>query len=139
MARGSFSLDGQKPKRRGGFSLEDHVPTKKAKSLAHEDKIAKDGGGWRVPASGAIGGMPGDVTGISRFLIDGKGSDTSGMHLTQKDIEKVEAEAASQGLVPAIGLQLRGKRLGRKEWMVIPQDVFFAMLDVCGWEYEKWA
>jgi len=139
---GRFSLGGdepRKPKKR--FSLEDKTPTKRQKSMAQEDRLAdraRKAHGRRVPASGALPGMPGDVE-VFRFLLEAKRTDGAGLYLSDKKIEKAEEEAAGRAMVPGLAHELEGKKRGRQRWVTIPEDVFYALLDAVGGEAEKWA
>lgn len=140
MAR-SFSLGDEEGRCRDGFSLERRQPTKRQKSMAQEERLAQRARkchGRRVPASGAIPGMPGDVE-VFRFLMEAKRTDSAGLYISETKIEKIENEAASKALVPAISQELTGKTRGRQTWVTIPEDVFFAMLDAVGGETDVWA
>ena len=142
MAR-RFSLEGDSGSRKSDkrFSLEDKTPTKHQKATAQEDRLAdraRQSQGRRVPASGSIPGMPGDVE-VFRFLVEAKGSDSAGLYLSEIKLSKIEEEAAGKAMVPAVAHEMRGKKRGRQKWVTIPEDVFFALLDAVGGEAESWA
>jgi len=140
--RSGFSLGGDSPRKSSkGFNLEDKEPTKRQKSMAQEDRLAaraRQSQGRRVPASGAIPGMPGDVE-VFRFLLEAKRTDSAGLYLSEVKLGKAEDEAVGKAMVPGIAHELGGKKKGRQNWITIPEDVFFAMLDAVGGEAEKWA
>ena len=134
---GRFDLDTEgKNKKR--FGLEEDTKTKKRKSRQQEDRLAKKGGGRRVVASGALPGKPGDVE-FDKFLVEAKRTDGIGIYLSDKKLLKAEDEAASQGCAPAVAFDLDGRTRGRKKWILIPEDVFFPMLEALGGSADKWA
>lgn len=107
---------------------------KRAKSIKQEDRVAKGGGGYRQPASGALSGVgrKGDVKGVGNYLIECKRSDRKldekGLYLSHDVLLGIELEAAAVGKTPVLQVDLDGRPRGRKRWFVVPDDVFYEAL-----------
>lgn len=119
-----FNLSSHEPRKIRPSALTDE-PTKLQKSRRQERRVAKTGGGRPQPASGGLPGRHGDVRDVADFLIECKGSDFAGFYLSEKILSKIEKEALGAGKIPALAVELRGKKKGRKRYFVVSEDVFF--------------
>ncbi len=96
----------------------------KAKANETERRLAQDLGGHRVPASGAVDGMKGDVT-TKDFLIDSKETGSKSIIISATQLNKISKEAREVGKNPALQIQLGQVQLGTsRQWVMIPLRVF---------------
>lgn len=130
-----FNLGGHEPKKLGKRGLgERPSKDKRARSIKQEDRVAKAGGGFRQPASGALSGVTrkGDVKGVANYLIECKRSDRNldqkGVYLSHEVLLGIEEEAAHAGKTPVLQIDLDGRPKGRKRWFLVPDDVFYESL-----------
>jgi len=101
----------------------------KAKANATEKKLAKDVGGYRQPASGALDGMKGDVV-MDEYLLDSKETGAKSIIVSSKDLNKVSKEAREMGRTPALVLKLSGVQLGTaKQWVCLPLRDFMELVE----------
>ena len=99
----------------------------KQKANATEKQLAKDLGGHRVPNSGSIDGLKGDVS-TDDFLIDSKETGSRQLMVTGQMINKITKEAREAGKNPALVLTLGQVPLGTaRQWVCIPLHVFQEM------------
>lgn len=99
----------------------------KVKANETEKRLAKELGGSRVPASGALDGAKGDIS-TKDFLIDSKETGAKSIVVTSQQLNKISKEAREAGRDPALILTLEGAQLGTsKEWVCIPLRVFKEM------------
>jgi len=93
-------------------------------SKEQEKRVAKKMGGRRQPASGALPGIPNDVS-TDEFLVECKRTKYSGMGIKGDWIERLDEVAIMHGKIPCIELEFDGLPDGvTKHWMMIPFDVF---------------
>ncbi len=96
----------------------------KARTLASEQRSAKQLQGRSQPASGAGAAHKGDIK-LKDFLIDKKETESSAIMVYGKDLTKITREADGEGKTPAILLQLLGvPKTVSGEWVLIPIDKF---------------
>lgn len=94
------------------------------KAAITEKKMAADLGGVRVPNSGAIDGLKGDVQ-AGDFLIDSKETGSRSLVVSGKMLSKISREARESGKQPALVLTMGQVPLGvSKQWALVPYKVF---------------
>jgi len=103
------------------------------KSKKQELRFAKKAGGQRVPASGALPGMPGDVKadGLKNFLIENKITKYSGIYIKPLWLKKIVAEAITQNRHPAVGITLSGQAPPvPKDWVMVPLELWLEVFEM---------
>jgi hypothetical protein len=86
--------------------------------------LAKKLNGRRVPASGAIDGMKGDVE-TDDFLLDSKHSGKGSIVVSGTQLSKANKEARKQGKKPALILSMESLPFGTpKEWVLMSMNDF---------------
>tara|TARA_B100000809_G_C15104250_1_gene518104 strand:+ start:268 stop:615 length:348 start_codon:yes stop_codon:yes gene_type:complete len=101
----------------------------KKKSTADENRIAKEFGGHRQPASGAISGLKGDVI-TESFLIEHKFTEKGSFSITRGLLSKIVREAYGEGRVPLLCIKFDSTPAGlENEWVLIPKGEFLEMTD----------
>lgn len=84
-------------------------------SMRQEENIAADLGGRRVPASGALPGLPGDVK-SAEWLVEAKCTQAQQYTLTLATLYKVRREAASVGRKWAMQVMMSGEPVAIIPW-----------------------
>lgn len=95
------------------------ISTRKARSCTHEQRVALVTGGDLVAGSGSLG-SPGDVR-TKVLLIDCKSTELRSRPLDMEEIEKIAAEAESEGLTPALAFEFLALKPGvEQDWALVP-------------------
>lgn len=91
-----------------------------------EERVARVVGGRRVPGSGASMFAKGDVR-SEHFLVECKRTEHASLSLKKEWLDKISAEAATEGREPALAIEIAGGALsahGEREWIMIPLRIF---------------
>jgi hypothetical protein len=116
------------PSKKVGPDFFKKTPTKKIANK-HEKDVAKRSGGRRVPGSGNILGMPGDVA-DERFRRECKATHGGGTSIQAKWVKKISAEALAINKIPLIELRLEGQQEPTpKDWVMLPAHEFQNIMD----------
>lgn len=95
------------------------INTRKARSRTHEERVAHATGGVLVAGSGSLG-TPGDVR-TEKLLIDCKSTELQSRPIDMEEVEKIAAEAESEGLTPALAFEFLGVKPGvERDWVLVP-------------------
>ncbi len=97
---------------------------KKARPRKQEEEVARDIGGKRVKASGALRHAPGDATNYS-YLVDAKTTNRS-FTLNAATLRKVTLEGASKGKIGILQVELEDLPLHMRKWAVVPWEEWLA-------------
>jgi Holliday junction resolvase len=101
-----------------------YCKSEKDLSKEQEKRVARKIGGRRQPASGALPGIPNDVS-SDEFLIECKRTKYSGMGIKGEWIQKLDEVAIMHGKTPCLELEFDGLPDGTtKHWMMVPFDYF---------------
>lgn len=93
-----------------------------------EKRLAQDLGGHRVPNSGSIDGLKGDVS-TDDFLLDSKETGSRQLIVTGQMISKITNEAREAGKEPGLVLTIGQVPLGvPRQWVCVPLHVFQEMI-----------
>jgi len=120
-------FDKDSSKNNGPNFFKDEPTTKISKK--HEKDTAKRFGGKRVPGSGNISGMPGDVT-DTRLLHKCKATKGGGTQIQAEWVKNISTQALSKNRIPL--LQLRFEKQEDpipKDWVMLPVLDFLALLE----------
>ncbi len=98
-------------------------PTNKKRSQRSEDQAAKEIGGRRMPASGAISGFKGDVK-SKEYLLEDKFTDAASYPLTLHVLKKMETEAFQNRRKPLLRVTIQGE-----VYYVVPRRVFLNLIN----------
>lgn len=96
----------------------------------HEKRVAKEMGGRRLPASGALpfGKRDKNTAGADvrtdKLLIQHKGTKRDSLAVKRDWLYEVTKEAARRSLDPALMVYFERERRFENEWVVIPKSVF---------------
>lgn len=86
-----------------------------------ETLVAKQLGGKKTPASGAMKFMPGDIMLDGGILIDLKSTSKGQVIVTEDMLAKLEGDASVNAKSPALILNFVGStKLRNKKWVVYP-------------------
>lgn len=103
-------------------------PTTKI-SKKHEKDVANRSGGRRVPGSGNIAGMPGDVS-DPIFRRECKATKGGGTQIQAEWIKKISGEALAINKIPLIELRFEGQTEPTpKDWIMIPSIEFQRIIE----------
>lgn len=117
-----------KPSKKKGPDYFKEDPTTKI-SKKHETDVAKRSGGRRVPGSGNISGLPGDVK-DDTFLRECKATKGAGTSIQGAWIKKISHEALAVNKTPLIELRFEGQEPpAHKDWVMLPAIEFQALLE----------
>ena len=118
------------------FLLSDGSENTKIRSSKQERRIAEQNRGRAVRGSGCNPENPSDVvlpapgllqtsaTEGAPIRVECKRTDSKGLYLSDKVLDKIEAEAAAFGHTPVLQVDLDGRPRGRKQWYVIPAELW---------------
>lgn len=120
-------FDRESPKSNGPNFFKEDATTKISKK--HEKDTADRFGGKRVPGSGNISGMPGDVTDTT-FLHECKATKGGGTQIQASWVKNISTQALAKNRIPL--LQLRFEKQEEptpKDWVMLPVMDFLALLE----------
>lgn len=120
-------FDKESPKSNGPDFFKKDATTKISKK--HEKDTAKRFGGKRVPGSGNISGMPGDVADTT-FLHECKATKGGGTQIQANWVKNISTQALAKNRIPL--LQLRFEKQEEptpKDWVMLPVLDFLALLE----------
>jgi len=86
-----------------------------------EQKIAEETGARRVPNSGAIDGLKGDLV-HGDFLIESKATDKNSLTVSAATLRKIREEAAGRAKIPAMRIRIQDE-----EWYIVPKQIWEAI------------
>lgn len=98
---------------------------KKDRPRKQEEEVARDIGGKRVKASGALRHMPGDATNRD-YLVDAKTSNRS-FALNAATLRKVTLEGASKGKIGILQVELEDLPSHMRKWAVVEWSHFLEL------------
>lgn len=114
--------------KRNGPNYFDKEPTTKI-SKKHEKDIAKRFGGKRVPGSGNISGVPGDVK-DNVFLHECKATKGGGTQINAKWLKNISRQSLDLGRIPLLELHFaKQKEPTPKDWVMIPVIDFLGLIE----------
>jgi len=102
-------------------AIQEHMP-KLTKSDKQEIRIAKDIGGKRSAASGALPGLKRDQRNI-KMLIESKTTDAASFRVDLKDLEFLGRQAYTEGKCPAYAIQIKL----HEEVVLLPENDIFGL------------
>lgn len=120
-------FDKDSPKK-GGPDFFKKDPTTKI-SKKHEKDIAKKFGGKRIPGSGNISGMPGDVSDVT-FLHECKATKGGGTQIQAGWVRNISTQALAKNKIPLLQLRFEKQEDPTpKDWVMIPVIDFLGLLE----------
>jgi len=78
-------------------------------------------GARRVPNSGAIGGLKGDLV-DGDFLIESKATDKGSLSISAATLRKIKEEATGRAKIPAMMIRIQDE-----EWCIVPKQIWEAL------------
>ena len=115
------------------MSLSEHwTKPRKKRFQKQEERIAKEGGGFKTPASGGV--VKGDVR-TDRFVREAKQTMKARFVLPSKVLKKICDEARGHGY-PSLEFEMSQleNTIYPMDWTMIPRHVFEELLEAAGWK-----
>lgn len=102
---------------------------RRRKSMKQEDRLAKELGGRRQAASGALPGRRGDVD-VPELLIECKRTDKKSIRIEIEYLRKITEEASGTGKVPALSIEIGDPpRFVSRDWVLVPSGFLKDLLE----------
>jgi len=103
---------------------------KRAKSISQEKRIAKNTGGRRQKASGALPGSKGDVRAVE-LLAECKRTDKKSISITIEYLEKITREASFYNKIPSVAIEIDNPpKFVNRDWVLLPAGFVEELLEV---------
>lgn len=103
---------------------------KRGKSISQEKRIAKNMGGRRQKASGALPGSKGDVRAVE-LLAECKRTDTKSISITLEYLEKITREASFYNKIPSVAIEIGNPpKFVNRDWVLLPAGFVEELLEV---------
>lgn len=104
--------------------------TRKKKSMAQENRVAKATGGRRQKASGALPGSKGDVRSVE-MLNECKRTDKKSISISIEYLQKITQEAAFYNKVPSVAIEIESPpKFVNRDWILVPAGFFNELIEV---------
>lgn len=102
----------------------------RAKSMAQENRVAKNVGGKRQKASGALPGVRGDVKSVE-LLGECKRTDKKSISITLEYLAKITKEASYYNKIPCVAIEIEAPpKFVNRDWVLLPAGFVQELLEV---------
>ena len=125
---------GEKPARGRGPRYLDPNKARAKKAKRHENNLARQVGGRRLPASGALPFGPRDNNTAAAdvrsetLLYQHKGTEKNSLGVQRDWLYELTVEAKRRSLEPALVILFEKETRCAKEWVAVPMEVFQRLL-----------
>lgn len=101
----------------------------RAKSMAQENRVAKNVGGKRQKASGALPGVRGDVKSVE-LLGECKRTDKKSISITLEYLAKITKEASYYNKIPCVAIEIESPpKFVNRDWVLLPAGFVQELLE----------